>query len=211
MFAMKKWLSLLLVAMLMLAVGCAQKEKANEETKTEITNQEISSEKQNKNEDMLAKAAMAEPDENTVCAFCNMKVYPKNHELGKFTAKLVKENGEVLFFDDAGCLLNYERDQSQKAIKKYVRDYNSFDWVEAEKATVVKADIKTPMNYGYAFFAKKEDAEAFVNNHSDLHASIVSWDDVDSVAHERYLKKKMMQNNNHEHSHNNHDNNSHSH
>jgi copper chaperone NosL len=206
MFGMKKWLSLFLVAMLMLAVGCSQKEEANKATKTEMTNKEASDEKEKQNEDILAKAAMAEPDENTVCAFCNMKVYPKDHELGKFTAKLVKENGEVLFFDDVGCLLNYERDQSQKAIKKYVRDYNSFDWIEAEKATIVKADIKTPMNYGYAFFAKKEDAETFVNGHSNLNASIVSWEDVDSVAHERYMKKKMMQNNNHEHS-DNHDHN----
>ncbi len=40
---------------------------------------------------------MAEPDENTVCVFCNMKVYPKEHELGKFTAKSATENGDVLF------------------------------------------------------------------------------------------------------------------
>ena len=77
--------------------------------------------------------------------------------------------------------------------KKYVRDYNTLEWIELQNATVVKADIKTPMNYGYAFFAKKEDADKFVSEQPG--AMIVSWEAVDKVAHERYMKKKQMMQN----------------
>lgn len=44
-------------------------------------------------------------------------------KIGKFTAKSAAENGDVLFFDDIGCLLNYEHDHGE-ATKKYVHDYN---------------------------------------------------------------------------------------
>ncbi|AKS38405.1 hypothetical protein NP92_08340 [Anoxybacillus gonensis] len=193
---MKKWIILLICALFFALAGCNnnQAQDKQEETKQAEKKQTEQNKEQSNEEDVFAKAAMAEPDENTVCVFCNMKVYPKEHELGKFTAKSVTENGDVLFFDDIGCLFNYKRDHGEAA-KKYVRDYNTFEWIELQNATVVKADIKTPMNYGYAFFAKKEDAEKFASEQSK--ATIVSWEDVDQVAHERYMKKKqMMQNKN---------------
>ncbi|EPZ39310.1 MULTISPECIES: nitrous oxide reductase accessory protein NosL [Anoxybacillus] len=192
---MKKWIVLLIGALFLALAGCNnQAEEKQEETKQTEEKQTEQNKEQSNEEDVFAKAAMAEPDENTVCVFCNMKVYPKEHELGKFTAKSATENGDVLFFDDIGCLFNYERDHGEAA-KKYVRDYNTLEWIELQNATVVKADIKTPMNYGYAFFAKKEDAEKFVSEQPN--ATIVSWEDVDQVAHERYMKKKqMMQNKN---------------
>ncbi|KIQ94140.1 NosL [Anoxybacillus thermarum] len=183
---MKKWMILLVVLFIFALTGCNNNQ---EETKQVEQNREVEKTAQ---EDVFMKAAMAEPDENTVCVFCNMKVYPKEHELGKFTAKSATENGDVLFFDDIGCLFNYERDHNEAA-KKYVRDYNTLEWIELQNATVVKADIKTPMNYGYAFFAKKEDADKFVSEQPG--AMIVSWEDVDKVAHERYMKKKQMMQN----------------
>ncbi|KFZ42114.1 hypothetical protein CS060_06365 [Anoxybacillus flavithermus] len=203
---MKKWIVLLICALFFALAGCNnnQAEDKQEETKQAEEKQTEQNKEQSNEEDVFAKAAMAEPDENTVCVFCNMKVYPKENELGKFTAKSVTENGDVLFFDDIGCLFNYERDHGEAA-KKYVRDYNTFEWIELQNATVVKADIKTPMNYGYAFFAKKEDAEKFVSEQPN--ATIVSWEDVDQIAHERYMKKKqMMQNKNDEQGHGHGDN-----
>ncbi|MBW7651736.1 nitrous oxide reductase accessory protein NosL [Anoxybacillus sp. ST4] len=190
---MKKWIVLLIGALFFALAGCNnQAEKKQEETKQAEEKQAEQNKEQSNEEDVFEKAAMAEPDENTVCVFCNMKVYPKEHELGKFTAKSATENGDVLFFDDIGCLFNYERDHGEAA-KKYVRDYNTLEWIELQNATVVKADIKTPMNYGYAFFAKKEDADKFVSEQPG--AMIVSWEDVDKVAHERYMKKKQMMQN----------------
>lgn len=188
---MKKWMILLVVLFIFALTGCNNNQAGDnqEETKQVEQNREVEKTAQ---EDVFMKAAMAEPDENTVCVFCNMKVYPKEHELGKFTAKSATENGDVLFFDDIGCLFNYERDHNEAA-KKYVRDYNTLEWIELQNATVVKADIKTPMNYGYAFFAKKEDGDKFVSEQPG--AMIVSWEDVDKVAHERYMKKKQMMQN----------------
>ncbi|RAK18401.1 NosL protein [Anoxybacillus vitaminiphilus] len=134
-----------------------------------------------------------EPNENTVCAFCNMKVYTKEEEMGKFTAKLVKADGETLFFDDIGCMLNYERDMEVKNNKKYVRDYKTYDWVEMNEATVVKADIQTPMKYGFAFFKDKTEAESYVKENTNLHAALSNWEQVEKMALERYNMKKMKQ------------------
>jgi uncharacterized lipoprotein YehR (DUF1307 family) len=200
-FSMKKWMILLVVLFIFALTGCNDNQAEDKQEETKQTEQNM---EQSNAEDVFTKVAMAEPDENTMCVFCNMKVYPKEHELGKFTAKSATENGDVLFFDDIGCLFNYERDHSETA-KKYVRDYNTLEWIELQNATVVKADIKTPMNYGYAFFAKKEDADKFVSEQPG--AMIVSWEDVDKVAHERYMKKKqMMQNKNDEQGHGHGDN-----
>ncbi|ANB57431.1 nosL family protein [Anoxybacillus sp. B7M1] len=182
---MKKWLQKALVSTtsLWLLAGCVEKEA------TPSTNQQ----KSQSQADVQHVQNSEEPQEGTTCAFCNMKVYSKNEELGKFTAKLIKANGQVVFFDDIGCMLNYERDMKEEGAKKYVRDYQTYDWIEMDQAIVVKADIQTPMKYGFALFKDKEEAEEYVQKHPDVHAMLSDWDAVDEVALKKYNMKKMNQ------------------
>ncbi|MGM9929183.1 MAG: nitrous oxide reductase accessory protein NosL, partial [Bacillus sp. (in: firmicutes)] len=116
------------------------------------------------------------------------------HDMGSFTAQGVTEDGEHVFFDDSGCLLNYERKTGTELAASWVRDYQTDEWVEADDTVVVKSDIATPMKYGYAFFSNQEEADAFIAGHADLNAELVTWDDVDAVSNERYMKKMQKMN-----------------
>jgi len=147
---------------------------------------------QSDNKDTTAK--VVEPDGDTLCAFCNMKVYQKDEAMGVFTAHAITADQEELFFDDSGCLLNYERKTGESYEKKWVRDFISSEWISAKDATPIHADISTPMKYGYAFFKDKEDAEAFIKDNPDVNGELTSWDSIDQEANTRYMKKMQMQN-----------------
>lgn len=130
---------------------------------------------------------LKEPTKDEKCAFCNMKVYDKDNKMGAFTAQAIDEKGKNLFFDDAGCMLNYERDH-KVTLEKFVRDYDSKDWIKLEDATIVAGDIKTPMNYGFAYFTQKTAAEKFIADNEG--SKIVAVSDIDDKAHEK-MKMKM--------------------
>lgn len=134
-----------------------------------------------------------EPTTDTVCAFCNMKVYAREEQMGVFTAQAITHDHKHLYFDDSGCILNYERKTGDELTQKWVRDYLTSEWVDADTAVPVKSDVQTPMKYGYSFFSNQEDAETFIANHSELQPSITDWESIDSVANERYQKKMQMQ------------------
>ena len=131
---------------------------------------------------------LQEPAEDTVCEICNMKVYTKDHELGVFSAQSVKPDGTIAFYDDIGCLLNAELVQNQTN-EKFVRDYITLNWIDVEEATVVKTDMKSPMNWGYIFFAYEEDAKTYITENPT--AKIEELNVVKQAAKER--REKMMQ------------------
>ena len=133
---------------------------------------------------------LKEPAKDEKCAFCNMKVYQKNNKLGAFTAQAIDDKGKNLFFDDAGCMLNYEREHNV-TLEKFVRDYDSKEWIHLEDAAVVAGDIKTPMNYGFAYFAQKADAQKFIDKHEG--SKLVTVEDIDDKAHEKMKMKMNMQ------------------
>ncbi|WP_139996164.1 nitrous oxide reductase accessory protein NosL [Kurthia sp. Dielmo] len=133
---------------------------------------------------------LKEPAKDEKCAFCNMKVYQKNNKLGAFTAQAIDDKGKNLFFDDAGCMLNYEREHNV-TLEKFVRDYDSKEWIHLEDAAVVAGDIKTPMNYGFAYFAQKVDAQKFIDKHEG--SKLVAVEDIDDKAHEKMKMKMNMQ------------------
>ncbi|MDQ0215522.1 hypothetical protein J2S13_001940 [Oikeobacillus pervagus] len=194
---MKK--QILLGSILTLALGglagCSEDTAKEPKDNMKGNKQEVAQKEETTNKKTEAVHEHGEPNEHTTCAFCDMKVYMKDEDMGQFTAKLVTEDNETLFFDDVGCLLNYERDMEGKAKERYVRDYQSTDWVKVDDSTVAKADIKTPMNYGYAFFAKKEDGQKFIDENEKIHAKEATWKEIDEVALQRYMKKKQMQKN----------------
>lgn len=166
--------ALLVVSML---GACGTAEKANTDagkTETKTT--------QNDGSSVVDGVTLKEPAKDEVCAFCNMKVHQKTDDMGAFTAQAVDEKGKNLFFDDAGCMLNYER-KHEVQLKKYVRDYDSKEWMKLNEAFVVKGDIDTPMKYGFAYFKTEDAADAFIKKHPE--AKVVKVSDIDDVAHEK--------------------------
>jgi copper chaperone NosL len=141
-------------------------------------------------------AKPVEPSAETVCAFCNMEIYHKDHEMGVFSAQAITEQDEHLFFDDSGCILNYERKTGEELTEKWVRDYLTSEWLKVDATTPVKSDLKTPMKYGYSFFENEEKAKEFIENNQNLNPALTDWESIDEVANERYKKKMKMQNDN---------------
>ena len=133
-----------------------------------------------------------DPGADDVCAFCNMKVYAEADPMGVFTAQAKTKDGKYVFFDDSGCLLKSPRRDEVEFEEKWVRDYITAEWIDADSAIPVKADLKTPMKYGYAFFKDNESAEKFISENSDKNPSLTTWEQIDQIANERYMKKMKM-------------------
>ena len=45
----------------------------------------------------LVDTRLQEPEEETTCEMCNMKVYMKDHDMGVFSAQAIKEDGTIAF------------------------------------------------------------------------------------------------------------------
>ena len=181
---MKKFSILLLSLFLLLAMAACNNEKStNEDTATKEDSEQVQ------------VSGPIEPTEDSKCAGCQMKIYSKDEEMGQFTAQALTEDGENLFFDDSGCLLNAPRKTGETYAKTWVRDYYTLDWIETEDALAVHSDIATPMKMGNSFFTNQEDVDIFISENADLNPTVVTWDDIDAVAYERYQKKMQQQNN----------------
>lgn len=112
-----------------------------------------------------------------ICAVCKMAVTSKS-----YAAQIVND-GKPLFFDDIGCLVQYERKGQimPEAVKaRYVRSVAGDTWLLAEKAVwVTTKDVRTPMGYGFHAFADKKAAEAFIASHKM--AQQIAWADVQKM------------------------------
>jgi len=133
-----------------------------------------------------------EPTTEDLCYFCNMKIYTKDEEMGVFTAQAIKRDGTHVYFDDSGCLLNAQRKFNEEYVKEWVRDFNTTEWIEADSAVVVKAEVQTPMKYGYAFFKDEKSAKPYLDDPA-LNAEVSSWDPIDQEAEIRYQKKMQKE------------------
>lgn len=180
---MKKQLGVTVILAAVLLAACGQDNAKTTDTNNKAEKTEQTTKSAALNE---VNTKLQEPKEDTKCAACNMKVYEANHEMGAFSTQAIKKDGSTVFFDDVGCMLNTERKEKVK-YDKYVRDYNSKKWLKLDDAIIVKADIKTPMNYGYAYFKDQKSADAFIKENDG--AKIVQISEVDDVAHKRYIKK----------------------
>jgi len=98
-----------------------------------------------------------------VCEVCNMSIANEN-----YATEVVTADGEVYKFDDIGCMDEFmEREaplKEENAAKQYVRDVDTGEWVELEKAFhAYHPDFWTPMANGVVSFKDKESAEKYVN------------------------------------------------
>lgn len=120
---------------------------------------------------------------NSKCALCNMVVYQKNYKMGVFSSQAIKKNGKVVYYDDIGCLL-YDEVKHKTKNKKYVRDYKTLKWIKAEKATYVKTNMHSPMEWGYVAFASKSEAKKYIAKHKNF--KIVKLSTIKKKAINRY-------------------------
>lgn len=100
---------------------------------------------------------------STACTACGMLVTDDRSA----SALLVEDRGrrEYLFFDDAGCMLDHERDtlHAHAVIERYVRDHDTRAWLPADTASFLLADpslLLTPMGSGIAAFSSPAAAAA---------------------------------------------------
>lgn len=83
-----------------------------------------------------------------VCVNCLMGITDQ-----KYTAQAVNEYGEVIWFDDLGCLVEYEKSKAWKRwggdkAKVWIGDCETGEWLDVHKAFYRFGD-RTPMGYGY--------------------------------------------------------------
>ncbi len=94
-----------------------------------------------------------------VCAQCLMGIAEQ-----KWAVQAINNNGDVLWFDDIGCLNEYMKSDAWKKfkgngkVKIWVGDSeNEGKWLDAEKAYYTFGK-HTPMGYGYSAVAEKKDS-----------------------------------------------------
>lgn len=124
------------------------------------------------------------------CALCNMAVKDDH-----FATELILENGKKLAFDDLGCMNKWmNQNKGKKQAIAYVRDYNTNNWIELEKATFVHDNeaTKTPMAYNVISFENKKDAGKFVEKKK---GTILAYNDLKKYSWERdpAAMKKLME------------------
>jgi len=92
--------------------------------------------------------------EGSRCVECAMKVDPAS----PFIAVIRTAEGGDLFFCDIGDMLVYYKKLKEKPPGVSVRDMDSKEWLDAEKAHYVKAGFSTPMGWGIAAFKEEKEA-----------------------------------------------------
>lgn len=96
------------------------------------------------------------------CEVCHMTVKDD-----PFATEIILTNGQALKFDDLGCLYTWTKQNGMSQVKqRFVRDYNSGQWVKLEDAWFVyDPSVVTPMAYNVVSFQNKQDAETFLKQH----------------------------------------------
>lgn len=93
------------------------------------------------------------------CEVCQMLIQDDQN-----ATEIILTDGKPLKFDDIGDMYVWLKKNGSGAVgAKFVRDYNSKEWVELEKATFVyDKSNKTPMAFGVYSFKNEQDADKFI-------------------------------------------------
>ncbi|PZD87661.1 hypothetical protein DTX80_05365 [Bacilli bacterium] len=128
-----------------------------------------------------------------VCEICAMAVADDQH-----ATQIVLKSERSLKFDDLGCLYAWITENGEDEIgAKFVRDFNTEEWVLMEDATYVfDEEINTPMAYGIISFKDRADAESYIEENG--FGEILTADDLKD-------HKWEMMNHDHDHGHDGHD------
>lgn len=93
------------------------------------------------------------------CEVCQMLIKDDQN-----ATEIVLKDGKTLKFDDIGDMFVWlKKNGRDQAGALFVRDYNTKEWLELDKAAFVyEPAIKTPMSYGVVSFKSEADADAFI-------------------------------------------------
>lgn len=93
----------------------------------------------------------------------------------RFATSYVTKSGDVRRFDDLGGMLVYDQQNQEDVHIYWVHDYNSEEWLNATKASIVHSpDLTTPMAWGLATFASPADAEQFAADNGGIVTTLAS-------------------------------------
>ena len=100
----------------------------------------------------------------TECADCGMAVSDERYAAAMIIATPDGEQSPRVF-DDIGCMLEYQRGhKDEKVLASYVKDFNTRQWLEADKASYARnASVHSPMGYGIVAAAAAPQAESAAN------------------------------------------------
>lgn len=89
------------------------------------------------------------------CSVCRMAVSDL-----KFAAEAVAADGHVDYFDDLGCMIEFDRQEQNTGRALFVIDFKTQKWLEAGSAWYLwSRELNTPMSYGLAAFVDASAAE----------------------------------------------------
>jgi copper chaperone NosL len=94
------------------------------------------------------------------CALCGMIVSDERHAAA--LRAVVDGQTRDLLFDDVGDMLEYEQmNSSAKALRRYVHDFDTRQWIDVAQAKFVQdGQVHTPMGSGILAFADETRAGA---------------------------------------------------
>jgi len=99
-----------------------------------------------------------------VCERCGMIISED-----KFAAAYWTAGGQERRFDDIGGMIAYDTENSEDVASYWVHDFGTGEWMRAEEATyVLDSNLMTPMGFGIAAFADKEQARALANGQENV-------------------------------------------
>jgi len=122
-----------------------------------------------------AQEPMDEPPEiaygRDVCDACGMII-----DEARFAASYVTTTGEVRKFESIEDMLTYHQEHQEKVHLFWVHDYESEEWVRADKAYFVQSDmLQTPMGGGLIAAATETAAHSLAET---WHGSILTFNDL---------------------------------
>lgn len=135
--------------------------------------------------------------ETDVCEVCGMAIADEEH-----ATQIIFKNEKSLKYDDIGDMFVWLEENGEEEIgAKFVRDFNTLEWIQLEEATFVYAEeISTPMGFGVISFKDRKDAKKYIKENEI--GEILIADD---------LKDHKWEMVNHDHDHSNHGHDDHAH
>lgn len=107
------------------------------------------------------------------CDFCKMTISDK-----KFAAEIVTDKGRTYKFDDAICMLDYVKAQSDLKVKKLIISefIGENKFIDATTAWYIHSkELRSPMRGNIAAFSTQEDAAQYARKYS---TSTIVWGDL---------------------------------
>ena len=100
-----------------------------------------------------------DPDTD-VCEVCGMAIADDEH-----ATQIVLENERSLKYDDIGDMFVWIEENGEDDVgAKFVRDFNSLEWIQLEDASFVyDEEISTPMGFGVISFQDSDEAEEYID------------------------------------------------